>query len=1272
MRGLLQKVAVLALPLVIVLSVFGGGEIVVSPEGISPHAAVEHIRKAKKAGDRGAWTVFVKAGVYEFEKALVLTSEDSGTTSAPVKWIGEEGAIFTGGKVLSPWRDDGDGVWSTPIPVDKNGKRIFFESLYVNGRRADRARIPLEGKLSLKSWNEQELISGDTTNYVDKVVVNGDHHKALAGLSKEQLAAAQWRVFVKWAYASYPIDDYDQKSGVITVSGKVKAYDWRKWNGDVHNYFYIENVEAGFKNPGQWFYDVKAGRIKYRPLAEEKISSFEAIAPTANLISLVEIKGDLEKGAFVHDISFENIAFTASRTDGDKQENGTVKQYLHQAARRTGATVYAIGAHRVKFEYCRVFNTENYAFKFDDGCVSNAIVSCEIVDAGAGGIWIGNVIPNPFQAANPEWRNIRSPWDHPFPTKRIADTSFRAVRFNVIDDNLITRCGRVNPEGCGIVLTHAADTKVMHNEISDLYYTGISVGWTWGYYGSYAQRNEISFNRITDIGQGKMADMGGIYTLGASFDTVITNNVIMNVNSISYGGWGMYNDEGSEGIRWENNLVVNTSTDSYHTHFGRSNMVVNCIMANARRGKLCVTRSEKHRQVDFERNIICWQQGPIFAGWGALRFSRANVSWKDNLAWCYTAPTEINGPFVGYIADPLFENPEKGDWRLKKDSPALKLGFKPWDYSLSGRRKDRPVRVVEANAASFQSSLSRARALCARGMKVVLRLAPGEYIIEKTLEFNKSDSNLTIESQESGKAKIIFAQKVKAGDTINCAVEKLPDCEGFAKVRPRLPYFFYDGKWAVEARWPNEGFVTFTDVVDSGLRGRVLHSIKPDNPTEPGAFVFESDRPSRWNMKEGVWLCGYFTHDWSYERIRVESFDAKSNTVYMAAPATYGIGGHTWSALNGRRFFATGTRAELDAPGEYYFDRKTRKFDFIAPPGTKDIFAVTEASPIVKAVGVDNLLFRGIVFEYAYEAFVVENCRDLLIEDCTVRNICARAVSFNGGKRCKISKSTFSGIGLSCAFVNGGDRRKLENADHEVSDSTFTDFAKVNRTYSSGLWIAGCGNRILRNKIFNAPHMAVNYAGNEHLISSNEVWNVMYETGDCGAFYTGRDPTSRGNVLSFNYVHDCGERSYGKKSANVMAFYLDDCDAGDLVISNRVVNVPRGLLIGGGQDNRAIGNTFEKCDIGISIDDRGVYSTEKWDSHIDRSWQITRRALEMPIFEEPWKSRYPHMYTFLTQSPREPLHVQIKDNRFIECTLPIEYYLKGARSKSVLDVKLAK
>ncbi len=512
----------------------------------------------------------------------------------------------------------------------------------------------------------------------------------LAGLSREELDAVQCRVFVKWSYGAYPVASYTPSNGMISLCGKVPVVTWKKWNGDKHNYLFFENVAAGFTNPGQWFYDVKAGRVKYRPLKGESLKSLEAIAPTSGLVSLVEFKGDLDKGDFVHDISFENIGFTASRTDGDVQPNGAVKQYQLQAAYKTGAAVYAKGAHRLRFESCKVFNTGNYGFKFDDGCVSNAVVSCEIRDAGAGGIWIGSSKSNILRDANPEWAKIRDPWNNPFPTKPIVDVSAKAVRFNVIDNNLITHCGRVNPEGCGIVLTHAADTKVTHNEISDLYYTGISVGWTWGYYGSYAQRNVISFNRIENIGQGRMADMGGVYTLGASFGTVVTNNVITDVKSSSYGGWGMYNDEGSEGIRWENNLVVNTSADSYHLHFGRNNEVVNCVMINGGTSKLCVSRVEKHNQVSFVRNIVYWPSGPVFVRapqWNKIRDGLAKVRWNNNLFWCASGVTELNGPVAGTVADPGFVDPKNADWRLKPDSPALKLGFKPWDYSLSGRRK---------------------------------------------------------------------------------------------------------------------------------------------------------------------------------------------------------------------------------------------------------------------------------------------------------------------------------------------------------------------------------------------------------------------------------------------------------------------------------------------------------------------------------------------------------------------------------------------------------
>jgi len=661
----------------------------VSPDGLSPQAAVERIRAAKRAGDTGAWTVRIAPGVYPLTETIVFRPEDSGTAESPVTWIGAEGAVLSGGSVLKGWRNDGDGVWSAPLPKDKDGKPVFFESLYVNGRRADRARLPKTGAFHIKTWKQTPaVVNGSTNGWRQVCTFNEKGLESLAGLSRAELDAAQLRCFIKWAYAAYPIESYTPTSGVLTVVGRDSVANWKAWNPDPNQYFYLENVAAGFTEPGQWFYDVKGGRVRYRPRDGETLAAFEAIAPTARLVSLVRFEGDLEKGVFVHDIVFKGLGFTASRTDGDVAPNGAVRQYLHQAASRTGATLSGEGAHRIRFENCRVFNTENYAFRFEDGCVSNAIVSCEIVDAGAGGIWFGNAESNQLKKRHPEWAKLREPWNHPLKTERLVDTSPRAVRFNVIDNNLIRRCGRVNPEGCGVVLTHAADSKVTHNEITDLYYTGISVGWTWGYWGSYAQRNEISFNRITNIGQHKMADMGGVYTLGTSFGTVVTNNVIMDVDSISYGGWGMYNDEGSEGVHWENNLVVNTTADSYHLHFGRSNEVVNCVMANGGTSKLCVSRVEKHPQVRFARNIVYWPSGPVYvrSGWNRLRDGTALATFENNLFWCADGVTELNGPTPAFVGDPGLVDPKKGDWNLKSTSPALKLGFRPWDYSLSGRR----------------------------------------------------------------------------------------------------------------------------------------------------------------------------------------------------------------------------------------------------------------------------------------------------------------------------------------------------------------------------------------------------------------------------------------------------------------------------------------------------------------------------------------------------------------------------------------------------------
>src|SRR5262249_48762236 len=148
----------------------------------------------------------------------------------------------------------------------------------------------------------------------------------------------------------------------------------------------------------------------------------------------------------------------------------------------------------------------------------------------------------------------------------------------------------------------------------DLYYTGISCGWTWGYGKTLAHGNIIEANHIHDVGRDWLSDLGGIYTLGVQPGTVIRKNIIHDIIGHRYGGWGIYLHEGSSHIPGEDTLVFHTTHGSFHQHYGQENAIRNNILALGRDAQLQRTRAEPHLSFTFEHNIVYYRMGELLNG----------------------------------------------------------------------------------------------------------------------------------------------------------------------------------------------------------------------------------------------------------------------------------------------------------------------------------------------------------------------------------------------------------------------------------------------------------------------------------------------------------------------------------------------------------------------------------------------------------------------------------------------------------------------------------
>ena len=206
------------------------------------------------------------------------------------------------------------------------------------------------------------------------------------------------------------------------------------------------------------------------------------------------------------------------------------------------------------------------------------------------------------------------------------------------------------------------------------------------------------------------------------------------------------------------------------------------------------------------------------------------------------------------------------------------------------------------------------------------------------------------------------------------------------------------------------------------------------------------------------------------------------------------------------------------------------------------------------------------------------------VNGCTFRNLGHNAVEISGGADCGVSSCDITQTGRGGIKLNGGNREKLTPAGHFAENNHIHHYSRWNRMYHPAISIEGVGNRASHNLIHDAPHMALYFGGNDHVIEYNEIHHVCEESNDAGAIYSGRDWTMRGTVIRYNYLHHiCGFEGRG-----CVGVYLDDMFCGTLIYGNVFFDVTRAAFIGGGRDCSIENNIFVDCNPAIHIDARAA------------------------------------------------------------------------------------
>lgn len=499
--------------------------------------AREEVRKKVAAGLREPVTVFLRSGVYELSESLTFGPQDSGSEAFAVTYAAFPGetVVLSGGRRITNWKKDDKGRWTTDLPDVKSGK-WFFRQLTVNDRRAVRARWPeADGQIRIAT------VSDGVTAFTFNMP-----------LPKESLGGqdAEMVVYKNWSVSRALIVSSDEKQ-LVTATPVGWIGHGSCTTASPGKPVFIENARAFLDQPGEWFLDRATGVLTYFAADEEEPAKTIIIAPVLeHILKIAGTKGKPVRNLRFKGLRFEHTNFPLPSFGYSECQAAHYGPSMKEPTHVQPVAIECAYAEDCRFEGCRFAHLNASGIGFGPGCRKNKVTGCTIEDIGGNGVMVG-------------WRGtgrleggaeglLDADWADP------AD----APMGNEIANCVIQHCGADSRGGVGVFVAFSADTRIAHNEIHDLPYTGVSIGYRWNTTPTSQVRCVVEYNHIHDVMK-MLADGSGIYTLGFQPGTVLRANHIHDIHRSAFAQGGASNngffiDEGSKGFLFERNVVYAT------------------------------------------------------------------------------------------------------------------------------------------------------------------------------------------------------------------------------------------------------------------------------------------------------------------------------------------------------------------------------------------------------------------------------------------------------------------------------------------------------------------------------------------------------------------------------------------------------------------------------------------------------------------------------------------------------------------------------------------